>query len=89
MARCSAPPACVAAVKQACGAESGDQTKCQQCLESHAAKLELLCGKAFQAAAMQVCYGGGGGGSSIFSLVSPLADILNGAIYTAWEPKLV
>lgn len=79
----SAPPACVAAIKQACGADSGDQAKCQKCLETHAAKLELACGKAFQAGAIEVCYGGGGaGGASIFNFISPLANILNGTWYS-------
>jgi hypothetical protein len=81
----SASPTCVAVVESACGSDKNDQAMCQACLETNGAKLIAACNSSqsqFQAAAIDVCYGGGSaGGMGIFQLISPLANILNGTWY--------
>ena len=82
----NAAPACVAAVQHACGADATEPAKCQACLTSNASSLMTKCGNSqsqFQAAAIDICYGGAGGGQAMAMLqvTSKLARLLNGTWY--------
>ena len=80
------PPKCMAAIDTACGAKKGKHGTCEFCFQLHKAAISKECtDDQLQSALYGFCFGGGGGGGggmSIFSLISPLADLLNGTWYS-------